>query len=335
MDNEHSTRCSRLLHNAELGKSMRSFLLLFLLCSSLFFAAAIFIVNPVQGQNQTVYHIQLEGSTWDHTTLRILLLTPNNASWWSSRYLDDTLRAVGQWNDAIQYFASNYTNYAYLSFVNLEPTVSNQTQPGFDIYLTWTASSLENSTDVAGLTFPTEQDNVMVNSTINLSTHASHGEPLSDADEQNVALHELGHGLGILCTNNTDEIMTPEYTLRSSAKLISTLDVYGVARVFDWPSNSSNFYPVNNWLPSQPVILPSNITYQFLPVSPQNAVPQTLANNPIVETLVETFEILIHPDILPFVILSVIILIVIAFIPKIKKTFIPRIKKKQAPKAIG
>ena len=252
-----------------------------------------------------------------------------------SRYLDDTLRAVGQWNDAIQYFASNYTNYAYLSFVNLEATVSNQTQPGFDIYLNWTASSLENSTDVAGLTFPTEQDNVMINSTINLSTHASHGEPLSDADEQNVALHELGHGLGILCTNNTDEIMTPEYILRGSTKLISTLDVYGVAKVFDWPTNSSNFYPVNSWLPSQPVILPSNITYQFLPVSSQNAVPQTLANNPIVETLVETFEILIHPEILPFVILFVIILIVIAFIPKIKKTFYSKNEKKKAPKAIG
>ena len=173
----------------------------------------------------------------------------------------------------------------------------------------------------------------MINSTINLSTHASHGEPLSDADEQNVALHELGHGLGILCTNNTDEIMTPEYILRSSAKLISTLDVYGVARVFDWPTNSSNFYPVNSWLPGQPVILPSNITYQFLPVSPQNAVPQTLANNPFVETLVEAFEILIHPEILLFVILFVVILIVIRVYSKNKENVYSKNEEKASVKS--
>ena len=298
---------------------MRSSFFLFLLCSSLFLTAGLFAISPIQGQNQTIYHLQLEGSTWNHTILKILLLTPNNASWWSSRYLDDTLRAVGQWNDALEYFASNYTNYAYLSLVRLEPTVSNQTQPGFDIYLNWTESTLENTADIVGLTSPIEQSNVFINSTINLSTHSSHGDTLADGDEQNIALHELGHTLGILCTNNTGEIMTPQFTLLSSAKLISTLDVYGVAKVFAWPTNSSNFYPINQWLPSQPVILPSNIPYQFLPVSSQNALPQTPANNPVVETLVLMVEILIHPEILALVILFIIILIIIVVIPKKRK----------------
>ena len=301
----------------------KNFFLLFLLCSSSFLAIGIFVISQVQGQNQNVYHLALEGSTWNRTILKILLILPNNESWWSPSYLNDTLRAIGQWNNAIQYFASNYTKYAYLSFIKLEPTVSNQTQPGFDIYLNWTESP--NTTDIAGLTSSIQQNNVIINSTINLSTHSSHDAALADGDEQNIALHELGHGLGILCTNNTGEIMTPEYTLLTSAKLISTLDVYGVARVFAWMANGVSFYPVDKWLPSQPVILPSNIPYEFLPVSPQYALPETLANNPVVETLVLMVEILIHPKILLFVVLFVIILIIIAVVP--------RKKKKQVPKA--
>ena len=304
---------------------MRNFFLLFLLFSSLLLSAGIFSVSQVQGQNQNVYHLALEGSTWDRTTLKILLVTPNNESWWNSAYLNSTLRAIGQWNDALQYFASNYTEYAYLSSIKLEVTISNQTQPGFDIYVNWAVFELGNTADIGGLTTTVEQNNVIINSTINLATHTSHGANFADEDEQNVALHELGHGLGILCTNNTGEIMTPEFTLLSPAKLISTLDVYGVARVFAWMTNASNFYPVNQWLPSQPVILPSNIPYQFLPVSSQNALPQTIANNPVVETLVLMVEILTHPEILPVVISFVLILIIIAIYPKKKK--------KQAPKA--
>ncbi len=315
---------NELVSGSRMAKKVRAknFFLFFLLFSSLFLTAGIFALSPVQAENQNVYHLALEGSTWNRTTLRILLITPNYEPWWNPSYLDDTLRAIGQWNEAIQYFASNYTNYAYLAFLKLEPTVSNQTQPGFDIYLNWTDSALENSEDIGGLTSTAQQNNVITKCTINLSTHTSHGDALADGDEQNIALHELGHGLGILCTNNTGEIMTPLYSLLSSAKLISTLDVYGVARVFAWMANTFSFYPVSQWLPSQAVILPSDIPYKFIAVSPQNALPETVANNPWIETLVLGIEILIHPDILAFVILFIGILVIIAIYPTKKKTVI-------------
>ena len=45
------------------------------------------------------------------------------------------------------------------------------------------------------------------------------------------------------------------------------------------------------------VLLPTkNIQYQDLPVSPQNARPQTLQNNTVVQTLILLFEILIRPE---------------------------------------
>jgi len=114
--------------------------------------------------------------------------------------------------------------------------------------------------------------------------------------------------------------MYPAYTLLGSADSISTLDIYGVATVFAWMLNPSKFYPVSGWLQSDPVVLPSN-QYEYLPVSPQNARPQTLANNPIVQTLILMVEILIHPEILAIVLLFIIVLIIIALIPsKRKKT---------------
>ena len=68
-----------------------------------------------------------------------------------------------------------------------------------------------------------------------------------------------------------------------------------------------NFYPISSWLKENSVILPSDISYQGLPVSPENASPQTLANNPVVQILVFMFEILIHPEILAIVILFIVI----------------------------
>ena len=131
-----------------------------------------------------------------------------------------------------------------------------------------------------------------------LAAHAHHGDPLDEVDMQNVALHELGHSLGLGHSNATRDLMYAYYTRESGAEDISTLDVYGVATLFAWNQDAIIFYPVDGWLKENSVVLPSDISYKGLPVSPENAVPQTLANNPVVQTLVLMFEILIHPEIL-------------------------------------
>ena len=207
----------------------------------------------------------------------------------------------------------------------MEPAVFNENEPGFDIYVNWTESPLSNTTDEVGLTSTTDLANAIINCTINLAAHTSHGDALSDGDRQNIALHELGHSLGLGHSNYTGDVMYPAYTLLGSADSISTLDIYGVATVFAWMLNPSKFYPVNEWLQSNSVILPSN-QYEYLPVSPQNARPLTLANNPIVQTLILMFEILIHPEILAIVLLFIIVLIIIAVIPTKRK-------RRQVPKA--
>ena len=264
--------------------------------------------------------MQLQGFVWNHSPLNALVVATDNESWWNPNYLNITLRAIGQWNDAIAAFVSNHSDFSYLSSLRIQPTVSNTSQPGFDIYVDWTKSPISNTTDDVGLTqiFP-DYKSTIKNCTVNLAAHAHHGDSLNEGDMQNIALHELGHSLGLGHSNYTGDLMYAYYTRGSSAEAVSTLDVYGVATLFAWELNTSSFYPVNDWLKENSVILPSDIPYQGLPVSPENARPQTLANNPVVQTLILMFEILIHPEIFAFVILFIVVLVIIALISRRKR----------------
>jgi predicted Zn-dependent protease len=301
------------------------FFLAFLLFSTLFLTAGSFAISQAQSPNQNVYALEIQGLAWNKSTLKILLTTPNNASWWNPIYVNSTLRAVGQWNDAISYFAAHNADYAYLSNLKLQPTVLNYTQSGFDIYLNWTQSNLAGSVDEVGLSTLTSESNAIIGCTINLSTHTHHGEPLIDGDMQNIALHELGHALGLGHSNDTGDVMFPDISLLGSGKSVSTLDAYGLATTFEWMTNQFNFYPVSDWLTPDPVVLPANLQYSYLPVSPQNARPNTLQNNTFFQNLILDIELLLHPIIL-VPILAIIIFGIAIFL-------IGWLRKRRAPKA--
>jgi hypothetical protein len=302
-----------------LGIVVRRFWL-FLWISSLVLAAIVVSNSGVQAQGQDAYSLQLQGFVWNHTTLNALVITADNESWWDPGYLNATLRAIGQWNDAIAAFATNYSDFSYLDNLKIQTTVSNTLQQGFDMYVAWTEFSLSNTSDEAGLSqiFPS-YDSTIINSTTTLTTHDNHGSPFSEGDMQNIALHEFGHDLGLGHCNYTGDLMYAVYNLGSPPRAVSSLDVYGVATLFAWELNPPSFYQVSDWLTENSVILPSAITYQALPVSPQNASPQTLANNSVVQFLILIFEILIHPDILAIVIVVAVIFVIIALIPRRRK----------------
>ncbi len=298
---------------------MRPYFLLFLLLSSLFLTAGASVVNKVQAQSEDNYSLQIQGIAWNRNTLNVLVTTPINESWWDPAYLGSALRAIGQWDDAINYFAANYSDYEYLSNLKMQPTVSNQTEPGYDIYLNWTEASLEEISNEIGLETATTIDSAIIKCNVTLSVHTNHGNSLNEVDMQNIALHELGHTLGLGHSNYTSDIMYPAYTLLSSPSLISTLDVYGIAVTFAWMQGSVNFYPVNQWLQTSLVSSPTDIQYLELPVSPQNTSPQTLTNNPIIETLTLIIGILMHPEVSAIVIVFIVALIIIALIPSKRK----------------
>lgn len=269
------------------------FLTIILFCSCLVIAG-----EEGLARGQDTYSLQLQGFAWDHSTLSALVIVSDNESWWNPSYLNDSLRAIGQWNDALAAFASNYSDFSYLSRINIRYTVATQMEPNYDIYINWTETSLSNSSDEVGLakTYINGLDTI-TNCTISLAVHTNHGITVGDVDMQNIAMHELGHGFGLGHSNYTIDLMYSLYNLGGSPEGISTLDVYGVSALFAWMLDSSSFQPIDGWLKTNSVSLPTQISYQNLPVSLPNTPPQTLADNPVIQFFVLMFGIFSHPEI--------------------------------------
>jgi len=287
--------------------------------SILLTAACLTSSGYAKGQSHNNSSLALQGFVWNRAPISVLVLTADNESWWRQSDLNSALRAIGQWNDAISAFSSNYSDFSYLSSLKMQSIVANKTLPGFDIYINWTESPFSNSNEVGLSQIFANYRDVIINCTVNLASHDHHGDPLTDGDKQNIALHELGHSLGLGHSNYTSDVMYAYYNTGSPAESLSTLDVYGIAALFAWEQNTTNFYPISGWLKENSVILPQGITYKGLPVSPENALPQTLANNPVVQTLTLMVEILIHPEIFSFIVLFIAILVIVALIPKRRK----------------
>ena len=250
-------------------------------------ALSLSTLATVDAQTEQEYVLALGGHTWNHSVITVLVIPSSDESWWNPSYLNASLHAIDQWNEAISYFASNHSDFAYLSRLSMAPQVSNSTSTGFDAYISW-IERFGNVTCEAGLstTWYTSL-NKIINSTITISAYDCRGNVLSEADAQNVALQELGHSLGLGHTNFTGDTMYGAYTLNSPVRSISTLDVYGVGTVFRWMAYSQEYNSVNQGSPIYSVTLPPNIDYEYLPISEKNLPPQSTIDQ--IRTFLDNF----------------------------------------------
>lgn len=267
----------------------------------------------VQAQMQDTIIIEVGGYIWNKTTLNVLIVTSENESWWSPSYVNATLRAIDEWNNAITIFTNNYSQYNYLAAVNLQVQVSNQTLQDFDIIVNYTQRVDISGQDAIGVTTTLPYDNGTIQQCIiSLGTQSQY-LTFTEKDIQSVATHEFGHTIGIGHSNSSTDLMYPEFDIYASQLEISTLNIYGVATAFEWIINPNLPVPTTK----QELYLPTDIPYKY--ISTAAPAPQSISDNPILRGLEVLGNILLTPYILLIIVVGVSVMIVIEVAFRLKR----------------
>jgi hypothetical protein len=254
-------------------------------------------------ETQDVPGIELTTFRWNKTTLYALVVTQENETWWKPYFVDLSQRAVDQWNQALDFFAEKYPDYAYMSSVNIILRRANVTLPDYDIYIAFAEYVSIQDRETLGLTttFP-DRDGTIRNAKIELSSKSGPID-LTRSDQRDVATHEFGHALGLGHSNYSKDLMYPYYDLFSSDNAISTLDFYGLATIFSWvaapndPKSTPNF-----------TTIPPDIIFEYAPVT--SPTPKGLEDNLLVKAII----IFLSTPYMAIIVVALIMFLVVAIL---------------------
>ena len=194
----------------------------------------LFLLWPLQVvAQQDVPSVDLGQSRWNKISLRALLVLNESQSWWQLYFPNMTMYAVQQWNEAFDFFAEEYPQYSYLANVDLTLAFSDVSLPGYDIYIFFNPEVLISGINALGETLVLSSSNGTIRiANVTLSSN-SQVIDVTQQDYRDTTVHELGHALGLGHSNSSVELMYTYNDIFSSNYAISTLDLYGVAVLFE------------------------------------------------------------------------------------------------------
>ena len=207
--------------------------------------------------------IDILGLSWRKTALTVQIVQASFVP--SADYYTAVENAFAAWDQALASFGSQY-GYPYLSQFSFSTSIVSAASTGYDITVEFTSATAVAGGEI-GEALISYIGGTILSVKITLYLYVSGIGTLSPTDIYNIALHEIGHALGLnhaaqSTTTNGPEVMYPYYSFPGYAMSPTTLDAYALSEVYAWLSSG-----VYSTVAAQTVYLPSTIPYEEIQVS--------------------------------------------------------------------
>lgn len=202
--------------------------------------------------------IRVLGAIWDKFRLKVAIVKPD---WLGEEQVEAVKRAFEAWDAALESFGRQY-GYEYLARFEFSVRVSTYDVGGFDVKVYFSKVMVRGGEEIGAAEVQYARGRIL-EAKITLYTRYQ-GRTLSPRDLMNVAMHEIGHILGLdhatsSMTLNGPELMYKYYGLSQLELRPSTLDAYALGVLYSW-AETGRFKPPDINL----VRLPGRIQYRML-----------------------------------------------------------------------